>query len=94
MTKRTTLMIPKVQAMALLVWMCEHPLLVWTTFGTFEPLSYLKHGEGMAGVCMDLTIEVTLDTVQVQHPGVARGSLVDTEEPLHVAVTQPGVAAQ
>ena len=48
----------------------------------------------MAGVCVDLTIEVTLDTVQVQHPGVAGGSLVDAEEPLHVAVTQPGVAAQ
>ena len=43
---------------------------------------------------MDLTIEVTLDTVQVQHPGVARGSLVNTEEPFHAAVTQPGVAAQ
>ena len=68
--------------------------LVLTIFGTFRLKSYLEHGEGMAGVCVDLTIEVTLDTVQVQHPGVAGGSLVDAEEPLHVAVTQPGVAAQ
>lgn len=48
----------------------------------------------MAGVGVDLAIEVTLDILQVQDPGVAGGPLVDAEEPLHVAVTQPGVAAQ
>lgn len=48
----------------------------------------------MAGVGVDLAIEVTLDILQVQDPGVAGGPLVDAEKPLHVAVTQPGVAAQ
>ena len=54
----------------------------------------LQDGHLMAGVGVDLTIEVTLDIVQVQHPGVAGGPLVDAEKPLHVAVTQPGVATQ
>ena len=48
----------------------------------------------LAGVGVDGPVETALNQVQVQHPGVAGGSLVDAEQPLHGAVTQPGVAAQ
>ena len=55
--------------------------------------SYLEDGHP-AGVTSDLTIEVTLDIVQVLDPGEAGGALVDAQQPLHVAVAEPGVAAQ
>ena len=48
----------------------------------------------LAGVGVDGPVEAALDQVEVQHPGVAGGSLVDAEQPLHGAVTEPGVAAQ
>ena len=54
---------------------------------------YLEDGHP-AGVAGDLTIEVTLDIVQVLDPGEAGGALVDAQQPLHVAVAEPGVAAQ
>ena len=53
----------------------------------------LDHGH-LAGVGVDGAVEAALDQVQVHHPGVAGGPLVDAEQPLHGAVTQPGVAAQ
>ena len=48
----------------------------------------------LAGVGIDGSVETALDQVQVQHPGEAGGPLVDAEQPLHGAVTEPGVAAQ
>ena len=56
-------------------------------------MTYLEDGQ-LAGVGVDLAIEVTLDIVEVQDPGVAGGPLVDAEEPLHVTVAKPRVAAQ
>ena len=48
----------------------------------------------LAGVGVDGSVETALDQVEVHHPGEAAGPLVDAEQPLHGAVTQPGVAAQ
>ena len=48
----------------------------------------------LAGVGVDGAVEAALEQVQVQHPGVAAGSLVDAQQPLHGAVAEPGVAAK
>ena len=56
-------------------------------------MSHLNHRD-QAGVGVDGAVEAALDQVEVHDPGEAAGPLVDAEQPLHGAVTEPGVAAQ
>ena len=59
----------------------------------FSMCSYLHHRH-LARVGIYRAVERTLNQIEIQDSGVASGSLIDAQQPLHRAVAQPRVASQ